>query len=81
VMSPRIAPRAICKLAESCGLAVEMRAVSRGTRWRRRGFIAQQAIEWALQGLAFGLRVVTLGRYRGELAETRLVFRKIGPAS
>ena len=79
VMSPRIAPAAICGLAASCGLTTELGAVSTGTQWGVRNPLVQRVIEPALQGLAFGLRVVTVGRYRGELCETRLVLRKSAP--
>jgi SAM-dependent methyltransferase len=78
VMSFRIAPRPLCALAESCGLTVELCMVSRGSRWCGRNSRMQRSIEWFLDVLAAALRVVTFGKFRGELAETRLVLRKPG---
>jgi SAM-dependent methyltransferase len=78
IMSSRIAPEPMCALAESCGLTVELRTVSRGGGWYGRQSAARRVIEWGLDVLAAVLRVLTFGRFRGELAETRLVFRKPG---
>jgi hypothetical protein len=76
VMSSRIAPGALCKLGESCGLAVELRILSEGSWWWGRNSGSQRVLERVLEGLAAVLRVLTIGKYRGELAETRLVLRK-----
>lgn len=78
VMSSRIAPEPMCALAGSCGLTVELRMVSRGGGWHGRQSPARRVIEWGLDVLAAVLRVVTFGKFRGELAETRLVFQKPG---
>ena len=48
VMSSRIAPEPMCALAESCGLTVELRTVSRGGGWYGKQSPAQRVIEWGL---------------------------------
>jgi SAM-dependent methyltransferase len=80
VMSPRIAPEAMCSLAASCGLETELRAVSTGAQWGSRRFVVQRVIRPAVLAIAMLARLASLGRYRGELCETRLVFRKAGAA-
>jgi SAM-dependent methyltransferase len=81
VMSPQIAPEAMSSLAESCGLSAELRAVSTGTQWGSQRFVVRRVIRPAVLGLALFARLVSLGKYRGELCETRLVFRKTGVAA
>jgi SAM-dependent methyltransferase len=79
VMSPRIAPGAIRELAASCGLTVELGGVSTGTHWGARGFTVERVVEPALRVLAVIPRLLTFGKYRGDLCETRLVLRKSAP--
>ncbi len=76
VMSPRIAAQALCDLAESLGFEVELRVMAKANLWWARKSLLRRAMDAGLDGLAFGLRALTLGRYRGELAQTRLVFRR-----
>jgi SAM-dependent methyltransferase len=78
VMSPRITPQAVRTLAEARGLVVEFQAAFSGSRFSRNRAIPVQATELAVEILALVLRVVTLGQYRGEMSESRLVLRKAG---
>ena len=80
VMSPQIAPEAMCALAASHGLVTELKAVSTGTQWGSRRFVVRRVIRPVVLGVAALTRVASLGKYRGELCETRLVFRKTGAA-
>jgi SAM-dependent methyltransferase len=75
-ISRRIAAGAICRLAASQGLAVELQMAFSGTRLSRRRAVGVQVAELALDGLSLVLRLSTLGRYRGELGECRFVLRK-----
>jgi SAM-dependent methyltransferase len=76
VMSRRIAAKPMCALAESCGLTVELRRVSKHSWWYGKHSLPQRVLERCLDSLAAVLRVLTFGKFRGELAETRLVFRR-----
>jgi SAM-dependent methyltransferase len=76
VMSPRIAPGAITRLAVSSGLTVEFAVTFVGFKSGRRGFTSRRAVELALQATAAGLRLFTFGTYRGELSESMFVLRK-----
>lgn len=75
-MSRDIRPKALRRLGESCGLQVELQILARANLWWAKKSRIRQAMEAGLDGLASLLRVLTLGRYRGELAQTRVVFRK-----
>jgi SAM-dependent methyltransferase len=77
VMSPQMAPAAICRLAASCGLSVEFGAVFVGFKSGRRGFTSRRAVELGLKGASTALRFATFGKYRGELSESMFVLRKI----
>ena len=76
VMSRRIGAGPICALAESCGLTVELRRVSKHSWWYGKHSVPQRVLERCLDGLAAVLRALTFGKFRGELAETRLVFSR-----
>ena len=76
VMSPQIAPAAICGLAAACGLSVEFGATFVGFKSGRRGFTGRRAVELGLQGASAALRLASLGRYHGELSEAMFVLRK-----
>jgi SAM-dependent methyltransferase len=77
-MTRRIAPGAIRRLAASQGLTVELEVAFSGTLLSRRRAVGAQIAELAVDGLGLVLRLVTLGRYRGELGECRFVLRKPG---
>jgi SAM-dependent methyltransferase len=80
-MSRRIAPKALCESAESCGLEVELQRLAKVNLWWAKRSVVRRAIDAGLDGLAFAFRVLSFGRYRGELAQTRLVFKKTGRAT
>ena len=77
-MSPQIAPAAMCALAGSLGFTVELQLTFSGTRLSRRRAIGVQMTELAVEGVSLVLRLATLGKYRGELSESRFVLRKPG---
>jgi SAM-dependent methyltransferase len=78
-MSSRIAPAALCRLADSCGLVQELKLMVKDDWWWGKNTIVQRMVESSLDRLSWVLRMLTLGRYEGELAQTRLVFRKTAP--
>jgi len=76
IMSRSIAPEALCQLAQSCGLEVELKLLAKGNWWWSKSSIARRAVEGTVDGVGRALRLLTMGRYDGDLAQTRLVFRK-----
>ncbi len=76
VMSPEMAPDRVIRLGRELGLTTELDLAFSATRLSRRRALPVQICEVVLEGVAILLRVVTWGRYRGELSERRLVFRR-----
>jgi SAM-dependent methyltransferase len=81
IMSHRISARALCRVAGSLGFTVELRVMAKANFWWAKRSVVRRAVDTGLDGLALLLRGLTLGRYRGELAQTRLVFRKTAAAA
>jgi SAM-dependent methyltransferase len=76
IMSFRIAPATLCTQVELCGLVLELKLMAKDDWWWGKNTIAKRVVESSVDGLGRALRVLTMGRYEGDLAQTRLVFRK-----
>ena len=76
VMHPDIAPAALSRLADELGLKTELQLCFSATRLSRSRALAVQTAELTVEAVALLLRLLTLGRYRGELSETRMILTR-----
>jgi SAM-dependent methyltransferase len=75
VMSPQIRPAAIRRFAASNALILEFEGAYNGFRTCRGGF-NRTIVEATIVVVGAVLRVLTLGRYRGDLSECRFVLKR-----
>ena len=78
-MSGRIAPDAICELAAANGLRVELEtpySFASGAR-RDASSLGMRTLGVSLDTICTALRLVTLGRYRGDLSDYSYVLRRV----